>query len=421
MKATKLLALLLAVILCMSVLLGAGAEEAADDTVLATVNGETITLADVEAMYDQVVTYYANSYGYDISGDDMRGEVMAVALNTLIQDKAVASKGAELNLYVLSDEETAEITAAMEQSWEEAVAYYSEAYFGVTDQSTDEEKAEARVNTLAMLESMGYTYDSMLANELEYAKYQKVEEYIMAGVAVTDEEVQAAYEARVAADEANYKDDAATLEYYQYMGYTSYYMPAGYRGVLQILLEVDEELLNTYSDLSSRLGAEAAEDEEPVTQEQVDAAHDAIMAAIQPVYDEIIEKYNAGTPIVDLISEYNIDPGMTIAENLENGYEVHKDSIMYDPQFVAAAFSVDEIGQVSQPYVGSYGAYVVYYLRDIPAGAVALTDSVKETLTEETLAEKQQAAYAETIEKWTAELDVQYTEAAQPYLMTEAE
>ena len=69
--------------------------------------------------------------------------------------------------------------------------------------------------------------------------------------------------------------------------------------------------------------------------------------------------------------------------NLNNGYNVHMDSIMWDPAFTAAAFSVDNIGDVSQPVVGSYGVHIVCYKRDVPAGAVELTDALAAQLQEE--------------------------------------
>ena len=50
------------------------------------------------------------------------------------------------------------------------------------------------------------------------------------------------------------------------------------------------------------------------------------------------------------------------------------------PEFVAAAFSVSAIGDVSAPYVSDYGVHIVKYMADVPAGPVALTDTLKETI-----------------------------------------
>ena len=40
-----------------------------------------------------------------------------------------------------------------------------------------------------------------------------------------------------------------------------------------------------------------------------------------------------------LIKEYGEDPGMTDEARLQTGYQVHKDSVVYDPAFTAGAFS----------------------------------------------------------------------------------
>ena len=83
-----------------------------------------------------------------------------------------------------------------------------------------------------------------------------------------------------------------------------------------------------------------------------------------------------------------------------------------------AAFSVNNVGDVSEPYVGDYGVYIVCYVRDVPAGPVEFTDELKETITANLVSEKQQTLYSDTMDAWLADADVVYTDEGNVYLGT---
>ena len=58
----------------------------------------------------------------------------------------------------------------------------------------------------------------------------------------------------------------------------------------------------------------------------------------------------------ELIQEYGTDPGMQDAATRAEGYPVHMDSTNWDAAFTAGAFTMEKIGDISEPVVGSYGA-----------------------------------------------------------------
>ena len=201
-----------------------------------------------------------------------------------------------------------------------------------------------------------------------------------------------------------------------------------------ILLPVDDELMNTYTTLAAKLEEQAEADtsdgtaaetgetaetadgetedataEEPVTEEMVAAARQAILDSVQPTVDEIMAKYQAGTPFADLIAEYGTDPGMTQEPNKTNGYAVHAQSILWDPAFTEGAMSLEKIGDVSEPVLGSYGIHLIHYTRDIPAGAVELTIEEREDLRAEALSEKENEMKANMVSQWRDAADIQYT------------
>lgn len=419
----KMLALLLA--LCVVVLaVPAVAEEAmpgadiAPETVMATVAGREITMADVNNSVEYIISYYANYYGYDVSGADMREQVISVALAMLVQETVIDMKAEELGLKELPEERVAEITEQVNDSWENMIAYIMESE-GITDESTDEEKAQARVEAIAAMEGFGYTLESMLEEELSNARTELVSDYMMAGAEVTEDEIQAAYAEAVDYDKSYFEGNPVMYEYYVNQGYDITYVPEGLRAVTQILLPADADKLSDYQTKKAQLDEQLATETDlgyGVTQEIVDEAYDAVMADILPVYDEIAEKFAAGTPFDEMIDEYNTDPGMSDPSYRANGYIVADGSDSYDPQFVAAVFSLNNVGEMSQPYLGTYGAYVVFYLRDVPAGPVEMTDELRATLEEQVLSEKQEVLYDETLDRWMAEFDIQYSEAALPFL-----
>lgn len=394
-------------------------------TVLATVNGTEITLDRVSTIANELIDSYS-SQGYDMTNEQNLTIVRQIAMRYAIQ-YAVMDQMVEQFGLTLTEEEIAAMTEELAASWEETIASLTETILGDAEDPTDEEKAGARAEALAYAESVGYSFETILDEMLANAAYSKLYETLVANVTVSDEDIRAAFDARVAEDQANYADNIYYYELYtKYYSADSFYTPEGYRGITQILLPVDDELLNAYTELSEKLasqqaaeGEEAQSEEEPVTQEQVDAAYAAAIDSIQATYDEIIEKYNGGTAFEDLMDQYGIDPGMTVEPNRTLGYNVHRESVLWDPAFVEASFSIDNIGDVSKPYLGSYGAYVVRYTRDVPGGAVEFTEEIAASLRDEAIASAQDDLFGQIVSSEIDNAVIEYSEAGQPYVMTE--
>jgi len=253
-------------------------------------------------------------------------------------------------------------------------------------------------------------------------------------VTVTEDEVLAYYNDTVQSDQETYGTDADAYEMqllmYQY-GYADqepWYKPEGYRYVKHILLAVDDDLMTAYTDLLARYeeqmsDEEAAADttdaadttetdatataeptEEPVTAEDIDAAKEAILASVQTEIDEINQKLAEGVSFDDLMTEYGIDTAMTDG-SYPDGYEVSLASYGYVTEFVSAAFSVDNIGDISEPYISEYGVHIVKYVGDVPSGPVELTDDLKASIEQTLLDEKDN----EVLDAWHNAADIQYT------------
>ncbi len=435
-KISRLLALVLALMLCTASVCTAVADEATttDTTetattsptdVMATVNGEPVLRETVENIASNL-SYTYSQYGYDTTTDENAKFINQLALDYAIQYALMDQKAAEWGLDQFTDGEMETLKASNAESWNSLVDSYVSYYGNLTDESTDEEKLAAKTSALAALEAMGYTEDVMMQSTLEEERYNRVRNKMVENVEVTDDEVQTAFDTQVESDKASYEGNVAYYEYMtQYYGQTSYYVPEGYRGITHILLTVDDDLLQNYKDLAAKLEEqEEAEDtdtteatatdvteetETPVTQADVDAAYQAILDSVQPTIDEINQKLADGASFADLIAEYGADPGMQSEPYMSEGYSVHQDSVVWDAAFVKAAFSVEKAGDVSEPVVGSYGVHIVYYLRDVPSGAVELTDDIKEDLKSTLLSEKENEAFASTMQLWRDASKIEYT------------
>jgi len=89
------------------------------------------------------------------------------------------------------------------------------------------------------------------------------------------------------------------------------------------------------------------------------------------------------------------------------GYTICAEETYWDPSFIAAGMSIEEVGQISEPAYGAYGIYILYYLADIPSGPVSL-DEIREGVETLTLENKKTNTYEAQVAAWVAEANVEY-------------
>lgn len=432
-RMNRLLALVLALALCCGMALAEAAQS--PDDVMATVNGQAITRAAFEEYEGNLNAYYTNM-GYDVTTESNAAAIKEIALMTLVQYSVMDQKIVELGLS-LTDEERADAEQEAREVWEETLEE-GLAYYGKTETSTEAEVAALLVQVLSELESMGYTEESYIEEAVLNAGYVKLENEMVRDVVVSDEEVLAYYNELVASDQVAYANDAAAYEQVQQMnelylmfGYTDYYtdlyyVPEGYRSVTHILLSVDEELLTAYANLQatyeeqqSTLEEGGELTEEAVTAEEVENARLAIIASVQPTIDEINQKLADGATFAELIPQYTADPGMNTAEAIAEGYAVHMDSTMWVTEFRDAAFTVDNIGDITAPVVTEHGVHILQYVADIPGGPVELTTDLMEVLRMTLLEPAQSEKLNEVMNQWMSEAEIVYSDEAQAFLSTQ--
>lgn len=405
-KLTRLLAMVLALLVCALPVLA----ETTPDDVMATVNGAVVTRAEYEAQLAELENTYS-AYGYDVKEATIAAVLQQMAMLTCVEYELLDAKITAENLQ-MTDEEKADAAQEARESWQEAIELSMQDY-GVTDATPEEQRAAVMLQVLAMYESAGYTEEKYIGQMLTYAGYDKLYDWIVRDVTVTEEEIRARYDSLVEADKVAYEHDVSGYEtmldnnqMYLMWGMTDYYVdlyysPVGYRRVTHILLMADEEIQNAYAALAADPTADPA---------ALELARQAVLADVQPSLDEINMQLKEGVPFAELIPMYTQDPGMSDAAAVAEGYLVHPESTKWVTEFRDAAFTVDQPGDVTEPVLTSYGVHLLQYVEDVPGGPVEYTDDIRALLREELLSGRQANAYSSTVQEWMDEAEIVYAE-----------
>ena len=376
---------------------------------------------------------------YGLSIDDFAADIKQDILETLVREAVLHEKADEMGLNELSDETMAELKSEAEANFETYVDTYRD-YFASEDASDE----DARTQTIEAMAQYGLTLDTLTEQMVHSYVDEQLHAAVTGDVTVSDEDIQAEYDAMVADDQANYADDRA-YNNARNSGATIAWNPEGYRAVKHVLIQFDDDQAARYNELSGTLdslkaekealenpteetetegdaeaaeaegdaeaaeteGAEAAEPEsEPRSAEEIDADIARVTAELEGLYAEllpqaqqVIDEFNGGADFDSLIEAYNADPGMSREPAATNGYAVSAESTTWDPAFTEGAMSIEAVGQISAPVNGMNGIHIIYYLADITPGAVPFED-IAEAVEANALAAKVDETYNTTVDEW---------------------
>lgn len=422
----------LAMLLALSLMLGSAlalaeaqpaAAPAADDPVLATLNGESITKSQADSIMPQLANYMSDPTDY------------RYAVNFIIQQRLLEKKIKELNFDQFTAEEEAAFTRDAETQWEQGLNSYVSYYL---NEDSDAARAETRKQAEAFYTAQGFSVQVLAENLKQRASVDKLSAYLIGDYEPSEEEIQQSFQQYGAQYKASYENDIQAYEYNTvYNHQPSWYTPEGYRGIIHILLIPQQELLDEYNNLQlayeeqqSALNGEtvqpAAEGEaateppvtteqpsEPVTEEMVAKARQAVLDSRKADLDAIQERLQKGEDFAALVKEFGQDPGMMDEQQLATGYNVHKDSFVWDRAFTAAAFSdkMQKVGDHSDPVIGTHGIHVLYYLRDVPSGLI-MTDEIRGELVSFLKTVKEGENFNTSYAQWLTENEVVMNEEA---------
>ncbi len=400
--------------------------------VVATVGDTKITKGEVIDEYNYEVMYTAymyDMYGLELTNDQIE-EIKDSVLETYIEQELLLQKAKELNLTDFSDESFAETDAEAAEYYETMITEHAEHVD--TEGMTDEQAREA---VIAHLNEEGNTIELVTEYYRDAHVANLVRDYVIEGIEVTEEEIQAAYTDKVAADEAQYKDSKYLYETHNTYGYTIAWNPEGYRTVKHILFLLSDEQNDALSELDAQLteveaaiaALTTAADAEATAEPEATADPEAapvktldeltteketietqiaekkaeILASFEEKTTDVYTRLEAGESFDALMAELGEDPGMKEEPNMSTGYFVCADSTTWDIDFRDAAMAIEEVGGVSEPVLGASGIHIIYYNSDVTPGAVAIED-VRDELAEQMLTTKQDEAFTAQYEEWKA-------------------
>ena len=435
MRKKALLAALMAMILLLSGCALVVKDEAVDNaTEILRMGDQVITKEtvkkEVQDNLDQTAALYSTYYGqaYDVDDPDNIAHAQEEVIDSLKEDMALTAKAKELGLDQLTDEELEAVKAEAQEHYD-SLLESAKSYVEGADEMDEKALAEAAEK---MATEAGYTLDSYIESETKTKIEEKLREYAVKDVAVTDEEIQADYDSKVESDKNKYAENAGSWATAANNGTsTLYYTPAGVRRVKQILTKFKDEDQTAIDDAKKQvteantavtsaqakidaanetLSAEGIEEEaaaEAKAQAEADleAANKAVEEATDKAFANIDEETDAILASLDeegadwqaIMDEKNQDPGM---KDNEKGYAIASGMTGFDSAFVDAALALQNPGDHSGKVKGtSYGYYIIRYDSDETEGPVAL-DAVKETISSSLLSTKQNEAYNAAVEQW---------------------
>lgn len=408
-------------------------------TVLAEYEGGTVTkfdaLAPFYSNYNYMYQLYS-SFGMNFTAD-MATELLQSAVESEVQSYAIRQQF--LNRGLTMEETEEEIRAEADESYQSS---YDSALESVEGDTPEEKAAYAEL----ALYSEGFTrerlFDMMLASHQAEAVQQAVEGEI---TEVTDEELQAAYDEKVAADTETYTEAPTQFETdASNSSNVICWRPEGYRTVKHVLVIPEEEILQAVTDARNALKTaksaledlqnemdglnddEPAEGEEVRTVEEIQAdldaknaeiqelessvaaAEEACLASVKDKTDEVYAKLEAGEKFDDVMAEYGEDPGMQSEPSMTDGYYVCADSTRWDANFTAGAMALTAVGDYSdEPVISASGVHIIYYNADVPEGTVSL-EEIHDALYDETLETMKSEHYQSELSSWIEALNPVY-------------
>ena len=400
--------LVLTLVLALLVSAFALAETAAQtDPVLASAcDGEmTVTLSEVKTEYDEMLAYYAymySMYGMQVDEYDteFQSEIAQMVVGNAI-DVKVVKRWAEANGYEMTEERREKIEKAANEQLAEARDYYKEYLSGT---GLEGEQLEQMIEE--QLATGGYTLETFVESQTVQDIIAYITEKSAEGVAVTDEDVRAQFNATIEEKKKSYAESADAFITDYLTGGPLYVTPEGVRIVKVIYFEADpEEAPAEAAETATAAEAteEAPADETRADTEEAPAETTETAADTKPAEKSADRAANALRQITEKTMTFDeamkaFNEDSSSEEELNRGYPVAAGSEYYSEEFVKAAMALEKPGDVSGVVETDYGCFIFLYDRDLEPGEAKFEDFA-ETEKENLLATRKDEAYNALLEQ----------------------
>ena len=284
------------------------------------------------------------------------------------------------------------------------------------------------------LTEQGYTLDVVYQEALVNVRYSRIYELYCADVTVTDEDVEAyLQETFVGPDREAYEFDIPRYEReILATGNESFFTPAGYRVIRQILLPYPQAVVDEINALQPAVeeGASALEDayhavaDAAIAGKDVEAEREAYQAQSQAyadllnqvvaleqsalpmlkkTTDEIALRYAAGESFDSLVAEYGKEAGEAAGGELL----FHPESENWAEAFKQAVSALKKPGEITEPFVTDLGIHIVLYQSDLPDGVHELTEEERAALQSSALENKQRETLHPFLDEWKTQYEIE--------------
>ena len=385
-------------------------EEAAltlsDDVLASAYNGAvTVLKSEIQDEYDQMlsqyVAYYAQ-YGYSV--DEYDTELQASVAQETVQTKlstSIVRHYAAQNGYELTEEKKTELAAQVKTALDNTREYL-ESYLSASGFTGDELNAAVE----EQMAQAGYTEETLMDSAELNDVLNFLYERATADVTVTEDEVKAAFDEKVAKQKESYASvDAFVNDYVNESEIL--YTPENVRLMECIFVaSVEGEATEDEATADEATADEATADEATADEATVSEATAGEAAAGEAA------DIAGGADFEETMKAYTED-GST-EEQMLRGYPVAENSTTYGEAFMAGAMALEHVGDVSDVIVTDYGYFILRYAKDLESGEADF-EARKETETEETLTNKKNDAYSAFIDTILDEADIQVGDLSQMY------
>ena len=397
------------------------AEEAAltlsDDVLASAYNGAvTVLKSEIQDEYDQMlsqyVAYYAQ-YGYSV--DEYDTELQASVAQETVQTKlstSIVRHYAAQNGYELTEEKKTELAAQVKTALDNTREYL-ESYLSASGFTGDELNAAVE----EQMAQAGYTEETLMDSAELNDVLNFLYERATADVTVTEDEVKAAFDEKVAKQKESYASvDAFVNDYVNESEIL--YTPENVRLMECIFVAsvegeaTEDEATADEATADEATADEATADEATVSEATAGEAADIASLTGYAKAKAIAAAIAGGADFEETMKAYTED-GST-EEQMLRGYPVAENSTTYGEAFMASAMALEHVGDVSDVIVTDYGYFILRYAKDLESGEADF-EARKETETEETLTNKKNDAYSAFIDTILDEADIQVGDLSQMY------
>ena len=397
------------------------AEEAAltlsDDVLASAYNGAvTVLKSEIQDEYDQMlsqyVAYYAQ-YGYSV--DEYDTELQASVAQETVQTKlstSIVRHYAAQNGYELTEEKKTELAAQVKTALDNTREYL-ESYLSASGFTGDELNAAVE----EQMAQAGYTEETLMDSAELNDVLNFLYERATADVTVTEDEVKAAFDEKVAKQKESYASvDAFVNDYVNESEIL--YTPENVRLMECIFVAsvegeaTEDEATADEATEDEATADEATADEATVSEATAGEAADIASLTGYAKAKAIAAAIAGGADFEETMKAYTED-GST-EEQMLRGYPVAENSTTYGEAFMAGAMALEHVGDVSDVIVTDYGYFILRYAKDLESGEADF-EARKEIETEETLTNKKNDAYSAFIDTILDEADIQIGDLSQMY------